>query len=648
MNNSDDLNSLTQYIDDTVRLQDDFFTFVNGKWLKETEIPEDKARWGSFIILNEKSINDVKSLLESTDFNDKDFIKIKKFYKEGMDVQKRNKLDIQPIKAFLDEINAIKTKDQLNQVLYSFAKNNFASLFGASSQIDRKDTSREVPHIYSSGLSLPNKNYYSDADKQEIRDKFVTYISTLFGFLGMEEPNKKAKIVLDFETRLADKHFTPVQRRDPELTYNAMEIQGLQELVSNFSWISFFKALTDIEINKIVIDNPDFFKLVNDLLDSPSLEEWKIYLTARLVSGEASYLSERFVQAHFDFYGRVLGGTKQLEEMYKQVLGVINNRGVLGELVGKYYVQKFFSSKAKEKITDLVKNLHEVMGERIKALDWMSEETKLKALNKLKHFNFKVGYPDVWEDYSSLSFTDSDSYFDVVSKSVNHVRTIFLANLYKAPDKHKWSMSPQTINAYYHPFRNEIVFPAGILQFPFFDEHATDAENYGGIGAVIGHEITHGFDDQGSKFDFDGNMKNWWTEEDKKLFTEKGNYFVSEYENFLVNGKPINGKLTLGENIADHGGVKIAYQALQLNYKKKGTREDSEGLKSEEKFFYSFARIWMTKSRPEFEETQRMSDPHSHPRARVNVTLSNVTEFHSLFGIKEGDNLFRNNIPKIW
>lgn len=644
-----ELNDLTKYIDTTTRAQDDFFTYVNGKWLQSTKIPEDKARWGSFTILAEKSIHDVKSLLESNEFTDSDFKKIVKFYNEGMNIQRRNELDFTPLKPFLDKINAMSTQEDLIDVLILLAENNLASVIATGSVIDRKNASTEVPHIFSTGLSLSsNKDYYTDPDKQEIREKFVAYLATLFKYLSMEEAEDKAKKVLEFETKLAEKHFTPVQKRDPELTYNDMNLGELQQFINNFKWNSYFKVFTDLEITKVVMDNKDYFTFLNGLLADPNLEEWKIYLTARLVNGEAEYLSERFVQAHFNFYGKVMNGQQKLEDMYKQVLSVINNRFVLGELVGKYYVKKYFSEQAKAKMVDLVKNLLEVMGLRIKNLEWMTDATKEKALNKLSHFNFKIGYPDVWEDYTALTFDENDSYFDIVSKSVQHIRKISFERLYKEPDKHKWGMSPQTINAYYNPFRNEIVFPAGILQFPFFDEHMSDAENYGGIGAVIGHEITHGFDDKGSKFDYDGNMKDWWTENDSKLFSEKGNYLVNQYEQFLVNGKPLNGQLTLGENIADHGGVKIAYQAMELNYQKKGKREDDDELKSEEKFFYSFARIWRTKSRPELEEKFRMVDPHSHPKARVNVTLSNITEFHKTFDVKDGDKLYRNDIPSIW
>ena len=645
-----EINDLTKFVDNSVRLQDDFFSYVNGKWYEETVIPEDKARWGSFMVLREKSIQNVKNLLESDEFTDNNFKKVKKFYEEGMNIERRNKLDIEPIKKYLDEINSIASKEDLVSVLLLFAEKNLASVFSFSSQIDRKDTSREVPHFYSSGLSLPgNKDYYTDPDKKEIRDKFVEFITTLFTFINLADPERKAKTVLEFETRLADKHCTPVQKRDPELTYNAIEsLDELKKYVPNIDWNAYFGLFTDIEITKTVLDNPDYFKLLNNLLTEPDLDEWKIYLTARLLNGEAQYLSERFVQAHFNFYGKVINGTKKLEELHKQILSVINDRFILGELVGKYYVQKYFPQTSKDKMTDLVKNLLEIMGERIKNLEWMGEETKEKGLNKLRHFNFKIGYPDEWEDYSALTFEDSDTYFDVVNKSILHIRQILLLNLYKAPNQNQWSMSPQTINAYYHPFRNEIVFPAGILQFPFFDEHMSDAENYGGIGAVIGHEITHGFDDKGSKFDYDGNMVNWWTENDSKQFTEKGKYLVGEYEKFLVNGKPLNGELTLGENIADHGGIKIAYQAMQLNYKKEGKREDDKMLSSEEKFFYSFARIWREKRRPEIDEQFRMTDPHSHPKARVNVTLSNISEFHNTFKIKEGDKLYRKELPNIW
>ena len=653
MSNTDITDDLIENIDNSIRLQDDFFAFINGKWLEKTILPDDKSRWGNFDILVEKSIHDVKSILESDDFSDEDFKKVKIFYNAGMDVQKRNEQDFKPLTKILTKIESMKNKKDLLDTLNFLAREGVSSAFHVSSQIDGKDSSREVLHLYSSGLSLPspgftNKEYYLSPEKEEIRNKYVDHIATLFSFTGDKKALEKAKKVLEFETILAEKHFDQVQKRDPELTYNATNLSSLQESYINFNWENHFKAYTAITIEKIVLDNPDFFLFVNSLITDEKVEDWKVYLTARVLNTSASFLSERFVEEDFNFYGKIISGQKRLQDMYKQVLSMINNRYVLGELVGKYYVQKYFPQESKDKMNDLVANLLEVMGDRIQALDWMSDETKKKALNKLKHFKVKIGYPDKWEDYSGLILDENDSYVEIVTKCVNYIQKIFFENLYKAPNPHKWGMSPQTINAYYNQFRNEIVFPAGILQFPFFDTKLTDAENFGAIGVVIGHEITHGFDDKGSQFDFDGNLKNWWTETDKKLFTDKGNYIVEQYEQFLVNGKPLNGKLTLGENIADHGGVKIAYQALMNHYSKTGKREDADALSSEEKFFYSYGRVWRAKQRPEIEEQLRTTDPHAHPKARVNVTLANISEFQELFNVKEGDELFRKEIPKIW
>jgi putative endopeptidase len=647
------MNDLLKYVDKSTRLQDDFYYFVNGKWMLETTIPDDKPSWSSFMVLRENSINQVKNLLESSDFDDEDFKKIQLFYKAGMDIVRRNELDYTPIKIYLDKIKAINSVSDVVEVLNVLAKNNLASIFGCVSEIDRKETSREVPHIFSSGLSLPSlystsKDYYLEADKQPVRDKYLEFMTNIFNFINYPNPQSSAERLLKFETKLAEKHYSQVQKRDPELTYNSINISELAKYSNTINWINYFKNFTSVDINKVVVDNIDFIKLVNEILTSDHLEDWKIYLTGRLINSSSPYLSERFIDNSFDFYGKIISGSKTLEENSKRVLDLISQRNIIGELVGKYYVQKYFAGESKSKIVGLVSNLLESMKERIKSLDWMSETTKEKALNKLKHFNVKVGYPDVWEDYSSLKFSESDSYFDIINKCVSHIRYLSFENLYQKPNPNKWGMSPQTVNAYYSPYRNEIVFPAGILQFPFFDKSMSDAENYGGIGAVIGHEITHGFDDKGSKFDFDGNMIDWWTQEDSLKFKEKGNYIVSEYEKFLVNGKPLNGQLTLGENIADHGGIKIALQALQVNYAKKGKNEDDSELKSDQKFFYSWARIWRSKRRSELDEQLRMTDPHAHPEARVNVTLANITEFHKNFDIKEGDKLYRKDIPNIW
>lgn len=644
---SDRVEDLMLYVDESILPQDDFFQYANGKWLDTTEIPDDKPNYGAFTILRDLSRDNVKELLERE--QDDPEMKIAGiFYRKGINMEERDNGDYDAIKPMLDKINGITNREELKEVIAELAYEGVAIVFGFFSLADRKNSIIEAPHIGSGGISIGNnKDYYFDEDKQPIRDGFVSMLTKLFGFIGTDNPEVHAKRVLDFETKLADKHYDQVQKRDLELSYNKYELQQLQDKVGNLDWKQYIAKFTDTEITYIIVDNPAFYEEFNDLLANEGIENWKSYLTGRLMIESANYLSERFEDASFDFFGKMMQGSKIKEDPWKRVMNLINSRFMIGELIGKIFVQEHFPPEAKVRMLELVNNLIATLEERIKGLEWMGEETKEKALLKLSKITVKIGYPDVWEDYSSLKISEEDSYLNMIRKTSHFHRNISLSRLYKAPDRNKWGMSPQTVNAYYHPIFNEIVFPAAILRFPFFDMNMSDAENYGGIGMVIGHEITHGFDDKGSMFDADGNMKMWWTPDDRSLFDKKTEYFVEEYAKFLVNGKPVNGKLTLGENIADHGGMKIAFNALMRHYKDH-PREDDEQLTSEQKFFMSFARLWRTKERPEREEQMRMSDPHSPPKARINVTLANIKEFYDAFDIKEGHKMYRDTLPVLW
>ncbi len=641
---------IDEYMDNEIRPQDDFFRYVNGKWLKNTQIPPDKTRYGSFTILHDKSMEDVRSIVEQE--HEGEYKSISIFYKAGMDIERRNKLDYDPIKPLLKTIDAIQTRKDLNDAIVQLENKMVLGLINFSSNMDRKNTSIEIPHFSSGGLSLPNprfgnRDYYLEEDKKQIREKYVEHLIRLFEFVGEENAPEKAKSVLDFETNLAEKHYTQVQKRDPELSYNKMEFSDFVAKYPTFNWNGFVRNYTTLDLNEINIDNPTFFELFDDLLQNASIDTWKTYLKGRLLLLTASTLSERFENAHFEFYGKILQGQKEMQSLWKRIIDWMNNRFVLGELVGKLYVERFFPPSSKEKMNELVNNLIIALENRIKSLEWMSEITKAKALEKLKAFNVKIGYPDVWEDYSGLQLSEDMSFSEILRTTVKYNRDLMLKNLYKAPDKNKWFMSPQTVNAYYSPLHNEIVFPAAILQFPFFDPEMSDAENYGGIGTVIGHEITHGYDDKGSMFGPDGNMENWWTEEDRKAFNERAQHFIEEYEKFKVNGKPLIGKLTLGENIGDIGGIRIAFAAMKEHFRKHG-EPPADKFTNEEKFFMSYARIWRALSRPEIQEVLRTSDPHSPPEARVNVALANIPEFHEVFKTKPGDGMYREKIVTLW
>jgi putative endopeptidase len=643
---------LRDYVDENVKPGDDFFQYANGKWLDTTEIPDDKPTFGSFTELRDLSLAQVKSVLEK-DYDDPEMKKATYFFNAGTNIEKRNQEDYEGLKGFINDIKLASNREELVNVIATLGKESVTTIFNFYPSPDRLNSSMEVPHIISGGISLPNvhfsnKDYYFDEDKQHIREKYLEMLEKYFTFIDEENPQTHAKNVLELETKLAELHYTQVEKRDPQLSYNKKEISELKELSPAIDWNTYFKGFVETEITFLIVDKPDFFEKLSDLLETVDLEVWKSYLIGRLLNSSANYLSERFENAFFDFYGKVLSGSRQQEELWKRIVNLLNNRFILGELVGKLYVQEYFPPEAKEKMLELVNNLLIVLEDRIKKLDWMSDETKAKALEKLSKFNVKIGYPDVWEDYSTLDLREDDSFVEMLRKCSKFIRDKNFSRLYLEPDKNKWFMSPQTVNAYFNPTKNEIVFPAAILQFPFFDLKMSNAENYGGIGVVIGHEITHGFDDKGSMFDGDGNMKMWWTADDKTAFENKGQYFIEEYEKFLVNDKPLNGKLTLGENIADHGGVKIAFNALMVHYDKQGRNEDDESLKAEQKFFLSFARIWRSKTRPEHEERQRASDPHSPPKARVNVTLANIKEFHNAYNITENDTMYRSQLPNLW
>lgn len=641
------------YIDRSVRPQDDFFQFANGKWLETTEIPADKSSWGTFAILREKSLVDVKGILEN-EYDDQDFKKAALMYKVGLNTTKLNQEGLEPLQPYLTKIDSIDSKDSLLATIIDLTEVGLTSLLSFGSSIDRKNTEIEAPHIGAGGLSLPNKGYFSNRDyylsedKAEIRKKYVAYLAKLLSLAGESNTESKAQQVLAFETELAKTHYTQIEKRNPELSYNKMNADEIAKNYPNFAWDNFYKAHTDVEMTYLIVGNPNFVEKVNKLLENPNFDEWKLFLKAKALNLAASYLNAEFFDASFDFYNKTMQGQQQPEERWKFIMGILNSKFMLGDLVGKQYVKEFFPSAAKEAMIELVENLRTALHERLKDLDWMGEETKAKALEKLAAFNVKVGYPDSWEDFSALDIKKSDSFLEMVLKTRKFMRKILLKRIYKAPDKDFWAMSPQMVNAYYSPTRNEIVFPAAILQFPFFDLNVSAAENYGAIGGVIGHEMTHGYDDMGSKFDAKGNMVSWWTEEDRKNFDSKAQHYIDEYEKFLVNGKPLIGKLTLGENLADNGGIRIAFHALQKHFEKHGRPMEDDEYTPEQKFFLAWARAWRTKSTPEVEEQRRMTDPHSPPKARVNVAFSNTPEFQEVWQVNVGDKLYKEKLVKVW
>lgn len=638
---------IDKYLDKETRPQDDFFRYANGKWLDETVIPPDKSRWGSFVELREKSLSDVRHVLER-EMADPKFNKALLFYATGTNMGKRNSDDFLPIQPLLERINTATSTKQLIESLPEMSFLGDITLFSFTCYPDIMQSDREAPRLYAGGLNLPgsNRDYYFDEDKEGTRTAYLKYLTDAFELINHEDPASAAQNTLKLETCFAETHRTQVEKRDDHLNYNKFDLQKLPDLNSKINWPDYFSKFTDIPVEYIIVDNPDYFRTLDTLVEEESLQVWKDYMIAKLLIVQSPYLSERFADLHFDFFGKTLSGQQEQEDLWKRIVSLINSRFILGELVGQLYIQEFFPPAAKEKMETLVANLMEAMRHRIKKLDWMSEETKVKALEKLGNFRTKIGYPDRWTDYSELELDEGMNFVQMVQRCKRFAQRIKLSRMYKTSDPDEWLMSPQTVNAYYMPPNNEIVFPAAILQFPFFSIKMSDAENYGGIGTVIGHEITHGFDDRGSKYDAHGNLKNWWTDEDRKKFDAKGKYFIQQYESFLVYDKPLNGKLTLGENIADHGGIKVSLDALRL--RENHNSDLSNGYTDEELFFLSYARIWRAVRTKELAERFRMIDPHSPPKARVNVTLANIAEFHQTFNIKPNDGMYREQLPVLW
>jgi putative endopeptidase len=656
MNNNEELNYVYKLydkynineedFDNNINLSDNFNLYVNNKWQKKNPIPDKHISWGSFQVLNEETKQKLKKLVEN-EYNVNDLENINILYSTGMDEDKINNDDIKPLEKYLKELNEIKTKKDLFKYLSKLYKLGLTGIFGIGPSEDAKNSILNVPHLYGGGLGLPDRDYYFDDDKKEIRLKYFKYIKKLLFLLNYEEKkaHKITEDILKIETQIAYVTYTREERRDPEKRYNKMTLEELIKIAPNIEWELFFEGLTNIKITYLIVDNPKYFKTLSNMFENISLEIWKNLFTYKIVKSSASYLSERFINHNFSFYNKELSGQKEKKSRWERILSICN--GCIGELIGKLYVKKYFPESSKNEMFDLVKKIMKVLKDRIKKSTWMSNDTKTEALLKHKALITKIGYPDKWKDYTNLNLSKKNSFLEniILCSKFDFEREI--KKLYKETDPFEWGMDPQEINAYFHPLKNEIVFPAGILQFPFFCEDMHYAYNYGAIGAVIGHELTHCFDDQGSKYDHEGNLRNWWSKDSRVKFEKKTKYFEEEYNKFKVNGKNVNGKLTLGENLADHGGVKIAFYALVEKMEEENVKESNKK-DIYKKFFLSWARVWRCNIRNQEAEKRLITDPHSPNEWRINGTLANITEFHKVFNIKEGDELFRENIPIIW
>jgi putative endopeptidase len=641
----------TENFDLSVSPGQNFYQYVNGTWLRNNPIPAEFGRWGSFIILADETNKVLKYILEDA-ANKRDAIKgssvqkIGDIYYTAMDSATIEALGYKPIIPFMEKINSVGSTDELIKVLAYLHTYRLGPLFGFSAGQDKKSSNDVIPQFYQGGLGLPERDYYTKDDPKsvEIRGKYIEHIVNLFKLVGDDEQTAKAKadVVMKIETRLANASMTKLQQRDPEATYNKFTPDELKKYTPDFNWDIYFNIVGLNDAGKfekgINIGQKDFFTEVNKMMSDVNLNDWKIYLNWHLINRTADLLSSDFVNEDFDFNSRIMGGVKEQQPRWKRMLGMVNRSA--GELLGKVYVDKMFSPKAKEKALKMVNNITSILKERIQNLSWMDNSTKDAAINKLSKFTVKIGYPDKWRDYSGLEIS-RESFFNNMIKASNFSFNFNLNKIGKPVDRDEWGMTPQTINAYYNPSKNEIVFPAAILQPPFFDAEADDALNYGGIGAVIGHEITHGFDDQGRKYDGDGNLKDWWTEQDGNKYKELADMIAEQYDNFTVlDSVHVNGKFTLGENIADLGGLTLAYYGLQKALKDKDMNL-IDGYSPVQRFFISWAQIWRINITPELSLNFINNDPHSPGIHRVNGPLSNMNEFINAFNLKEGDNMIR-------
>ncbi|TZF85888.1 M13 family metallopeptidase (plasmid) [Pedobacter sp. BS3] len=641
-------------MDTTVSPGENFFKYANGAWIKKTTIPPSQSSWGSFYILNDENQEDMKTILDevsskSQTKNSKEQ-KVADLYASGMDTATIDKRGFDPVKPLLSAISSVKTYQDVIHLSADGFKDGNGFLLRIDVGPDDKISTKNAINFLQAGLGLPNRDYYfnNDSATVAIRKAYVSYIAKLFTLTGVSQADagKNAAGILKLETGIAQSHSTPVELRDPVKNYHKFSVAQLQQQIPDLDIADILNRL-GAHTDTILVGQPNYYKALDKLLKTQPVELWKNKLTFDALNRAAGALSKPFRDARFDFYGRKLNGQKQPKERWKQMVETVDDN--LGELLGQLYVERYFPPEAKERMLKLVNNLQSVYRTRIQNVDWMSAETKKRAIEKLDAFTKKIGYPDKWKTYDDVTI-EPGKFYENLKSVARHDYKEMINKLGKPVDRTEWLMTPPTVNAYYNPPYNEIVFPAGILRFPFFDFNADDAINYGAIGAVIGHEMTHGFDDQGRQYDKDGNLKDWWTKEDAGKFKKKAQAVVDQYNNYTVlNNLHVNGKLTLGENIADIGGLAIAYQAFK-NTKQGQGNEKIDGLTPDQRFFLSFAQVWRVKRSDERVRMLINVDPHSPEMYRVNGPLSNMPEFYKAFNIKPGDKLYRdeNQRVKIW
>lgn len=644
---------LIDNMDTSIKPGDDFNRYVNGKWMSSATIPDDKASQGVWVELRNESQDNVKKIIEQTAKGEfktgTDEQKVGDLYNSFMDMDKRDQLSLTPLDFEFSIIDGINDKSELVVYFAEANKRGYNTPFALGQYVDFKNPNTYMIYTWQAGIGLPDKEYYFKEDEKsaEIRAKYLIHIENMFTLAGFNAGKEAAQTIFDLEVKMATHHIPKEKTRDMVALYNKIPLNELNTVMANFDWSRYLTTAGVNDIDGLVVTQPEYLTQLDSIIDETSLDTWKTYLKWTALSANGSRLTSAIDSEHFDFYTKTLWGAKAQEPMWRRGVNVVN--GTLGEVVGKVYVKEHFPPQAKAKMLELVNNLIAAYKESIEQLDWMTDETKVQALDKLSKFTPKIGYPDKWKDYSKLDIK-ADDYFGNIQRAalVEYQRNL---DRQKGPvDKDEWSMNPQTINAYYNPPLNEIVFPAGILQPPFFDMNAEDAVNYGGIGAVIGHEIGHGFDDAGSTFDGDGVLRNWWTETDKSEFKKRTNALVAQYNSFKVfDDLNVNGEFTLGENIGDLGGLSIGLKAYKLSLQGKEA-PTLDGFTGEQRVLIGFGQIWRGIYREELLRQLVGTDEHSPAKFRVNGTVRNVPEFYSAFDVKDDQALFiaPEQRVKIW
>lgn len=633
-----------ELISEKVRPGDDFYRYSNEKWLESTKIPADKSDYGIFTMLDDQTQQQVRELIEAV-AADTDAAKgtaaqqVGDLYRSYTNLKRRNQLGIKPIESLINDVKEVDSMDAMGRVMGKLHRFGIATPIGLYVSVDARNSDRYITYIDQSGITLPDRDYYLQDEPQyvKLRKELAVYATDLLNAVGFEDAEAMGKAIVDIETAIAKQQWTKTENRDPVKTYNLRSADEVQSMVAPFSWTAFGNAYQLAADEPIVVGQPSYFESLGDLAEGFTLEQWKAYQAFQVVDAYANHLSESLEKRHFDFHGTAMSGIDEQRPLWKRAVSTTGS--VLGELVGQLYVEKHFTPQAKERMNELVDNLKRAFAGRIDSLEWMGEGTQKQALEKLTQFNTKIGYPDVWKSYEVLKIGKQSLAANTLA-AAEFESDRNLSKLGEPIDRNEWHMTPQTINAYYNPTMNEIVFPAAILQPPFFNLKADDAVNYGGIGAVIGHELSHGFDDKGSKFDGKGNLRNWWTEEDRTEFDRRAAGLVKQYNEYRpVEDMAINGELTLGENIGDLGGLSVAYAAYRLSLDGKEAPV-IDGLTGDQRFFLGWGQVWRRLYRDAELRKRLIVDPHSPSQYRVNGIVRNMDAFYEAFDIKPGDAMY--------